>query len=79
MIICPTCGSRLADDTKICPSCGQYSRGICAYCGTERLLSAPTCPKCGHGWLVQPGAGQAVESPSSDPGPERGRGSHRRT
>jgi len=77
MITCPTCGSRLPDDTEICSSCGQYPRGICAYCGTARLLSAPTCPTCNHGWLV-PSLDAVSEPPSSNPGPRRQRGAHRR-
>ena len=80
MITCPTCASRLADATEICPSCGQYPRGICAYCGTERLLSVPTCPACGKPWLV-------AQAPVVEPPPEPTRvpdkpprkGSHRRT
>lgn len=44
---CPTCGRRVSEDMRFCPSCHTKLRNECRSCGRPVHLSWDLCPYCG--------------------------------
>ena len=46
---CKKCGTRLADEWKCCPTCGEEVKrdDVCTKCGYKLLPEWKTCPSCG--------------------------------
>ena len=49
LITCPHCNSRVAKDSRFCPSCGKSLEAPrCPKCGRTNALGAKFCIECGE-------------------------------
>jgi outer membrane lipoprotein-sorting protein/RNA polymerase subunit RPABC4/transcription elongation factor Spt4 len=68
--ICQSCGSKLAEDARFCPTCGkEVAVKVCPACGAKLTEGVKFCPGCGVAVTSTPSQSAVKEQPS-EPRPD---------